>query len=118
MVLAIMTVDAKKTAEIGVLVRKIAADLATGPISDDEFQRAIKPTLSSLGEDSRDNGYWVSVLSRSQEAPVTLQNARNKEADYQSITKADLEKLAMQLFAAGQATIINVQPTPDAVAVK
>lgn len=118
LVLAIMTVDAKKTAEIGALVRKIAADLATGPISDDEFQRAIKPTLSSLGEDSRNNGYWVSVLSRSQEAPVTLANAKSKDADYQSITKADLEKLAKQLFAAGQATIINVTPTPETVAAK
>jgi zinc protease len=117
-VLAIMTVDAKKAAEVGSLVRKIAADLATGSISDDEFQRAIKPTLSSFAAEVRDNGYWVGVLGRSQEQPVTLENARSRETDYRAITKADLEALAKQLFAAQQATIIKVTPTPETVAAK
>jgi len=40
-----------------------------------------------------------------------LAAARGRKADYQSITKADLESLAKQLFAVDKATIINVTPT-------
>ena len=65
-----MTVEPKQAAEIGRLVAKIGADLAAGEISDDEFQRAIKPVLSSLDDVVMNNGYWTDVLGRCQEDPT------------------------------------------------
>jgi predicted Zn-dependent peptidase len=105
-----MTVDPKRAAEMGTIAAKIAADMATGTIGDDEFQRAMKPLLSSLDDVGRDNGYWVNLLGNCQEHPEFLEAARGRKADYQSITKADLESLAKQLFTADKATIINVTP--------
>ena len=109
-VLAAMTVDPKRAAEMGTIAAKIAADMATGTIGDDEYQRAMKPLLSSLDDVGRDNGYWVNLLGNCQEHPEFLEAARGRKADYQSITKADLESLAKQLFTADKATIINVTP--------
>jgi zinc protease len=112
-VLAGMTVEPKRTAEMGAVVAKIAADMATGTIGDDEFQRAMKPLLSSLDEVGRDNSYWISVLGHCQEHPEFVEAARGRKADYQSITKADLQSLATQIFAANRATIINVAPSTE-----
>jgi zinc protease len=110
-VLAAMTVDSKRAAEMGNVAAEIAGDMATGVIGDDEFQRVMKPLLTSLDDVSRDNGYWVNLLGNCQEHPEFLEAARGRKADYQSITKADLESLAKQLFAVDKATIINVTPT-------
>jgi predicted Zn-dependent peptidase len=40
-----------------------------------------------------------------------LDAARGRKADYNSITKADLEALAKQYLSAEKATIIDVAPT-------
>ena len=105
---ALMTVDPKRLGEIGPLVAKIGGELAAGPIGDDEFQRAIKPELSSL--DDLDNSYWLSVAGDCQEHPEFLAAARSRKADYSSITRADLEALAKQYLGAEKATLIRVAP--------
>jgi zinc protease len=105
---ALVSVDPKQLAEIGPLVVKIGAELAAGKIDDDEFQRAMKPVLSSI--DDLDNGYWLNLLGHCHEHPEFLDAARGRSADYASITKADLEALARQYLTADKATIINVSP--------
>lgn len=107
-VAAELTVEPKKAAEIGPLVAKIGADLAAGPISDDEFERAIKPIVRSY--DTLYNGYWLSLLTDCQTSPSCLDDARRVKADYASITKAEIQQLAKQYFSAGKATVINVVP--------
>jgi len=108
-----MTVEPKKAAEVGRLVAKIGADLAGGEISDDEFDRAIKPVLSSLDEVVKNNGYWTFVLSRCQEDPTVLDWARTQKAEYASITKQEIEALARKYLTAGQATVLSVVPAPN-----
>jgi zinc protease len=117
-VISVLTVEPKKAAEIGSLVKKLAADLATGSISDDEFQRAIQPTLSSLDQVDRDNGHWIGLLSACQERPFSLEDERERKADYRAITKSEIESLAKQVFAADRATIINVIPAPQTATTK
>ena len=104
----LLSADPKQLADIGPLVVKIGAELAAEKIDDDEFQRAMKPVLSSI--DDLDNGYWLNLLSNCQEHPEFLDAARGRKADYASITKADLEALAKQYLTADKATIINVAP--------
>jgi hypothetical protein len=94
------------------MVAKIGADMAAGGISDDEFERAIKPTLASL--DDLDNGYWMGYLADCQEHPENLEIARGRKADYLSIKKSEIEALAKAYLGEGKATIINVAPTAPA----
>ncbi len=103
-----LTVEPKKAVEIGPLVAKIGADLAAGSISDDEFERAIKPIVRSY--DTLYNGYWLNLLTDCQTSPACLDSARRLKADYASITKAEIQQLAKQYFAAGKATVINAVP--------
>ena len=110
LVIAEMTVEPKQTAEIGPLVAKMGAELAAGEISDDEFQRAIKPVLSSLDDMVQNNGYWLYLLGRCQEFPNSLDAARTQKAEYTSITKQEIQALAKRYLAAGKATVIGVVP--------
>ena len=105
---AALIVDAKQLPRIGPLVKKIAADLAAGQISDDEFERAMKPMLTSLAD--LNNGYWLSVLGHCQERPQDLAAARSRTADYTSIKKSEIQALAKQYLGADRATVISVTP--------
>jgi zinc protease len=105
-----LTVDPKQAAEIGPLVAKIAADLAAGSVSDDEFQRAIKPLLSSLDQVDQSNDYWIGLLGHCQEYPMFLDRARQLKTQVSSITKSEIEALARKYLAAGQATVVSVVP--------
>ncbi len=109
---AMMTVDSKQLAQTGQLVAKIGAELAAGPIGEDEFQRAIKPEMSSL--DNLDNNYWLGNIASCQEHPEFLTAVRGRKADYKSITRADLEALAKQYLGADKATLIRVAPVAAA----
>ena len=106
-----MTVDPNQAQKISSLVAEIADNLATGSISDDEFQRALKPVLASLDEVVKDNVYWLNTLADSQEHPEVLEAARNIVKNYQSITKPEIEALAKQLLSADKATTISLIPT-------
>ena len=108
-----LTVEPKQAAEIGPLVAKIAAELAAGSISDDEFQRAIKPQLSSLDQIDQSNDFWIGLLCHCQEHPEFLDRARQLKAQVSSITKQEIEALARKYLAAGQATVISVVPAPN-----
>jgi zinc protease len=69
MIGADMIVDPKQATEIGQLVTTIAADLRDGAISDDEFDRAIKPIMNNIAAAARNNGYWMTVLGLCQSQP-------------------------------------------------
>ncbi|MDP3491745.1 MAG: insulinase family protein [Hyphomonadaceae bacterium] len=76
---------------IGAL-EKIAAQMRAGEISDDEFSRAITPSLEALPQNATSNGYWLNLISQAQGRPDIL--ARNTipavEASLRAVTKADV----------------------------
>ena len=94
------------------MVAKIGAELAAGGITDDEFERAIKPTLATI--DDLDNGFWMGYVADCQEHPETLEFARGMKADYLSIRKSEIDELAKAYLGEGKATIINVAPIAPA----
>ncbi len=110
-ILSSLTVEPKQVDKIGRLVAAIGGELASGEISDDEFQRAIQPVLASLDGVVRNNGYWLGTLCDCQEHPETLDDARRLATDYKSITKAKLQTLAKEILPAEKATVISVMPT-------
>ena len=101
----------EQAASIGALVIKIGDELAKGPISDDEFERARKPLLEQLAQMRRDNRYWgQNVLRNSQEHPERLAWARSLVTDFDGIQKADLEAFAKTYLSADRAITVQVIP--------
>jgi zinc protease len=91
---------------------EIADQLATGEITDDEFERAHKPVVSQLEQQRRDNRYWSStVLRSSQEHPQRLDWSRSFVGDITGIKKADLVPLARKYLPKARAVTANIVPT-------
>ncbi|MEN3941264.1 insulinase family protein [Prosthecobacter sp. SYSU 5D2] len=96
---------------IAKLVVEIAAELATGPITDDEFERAQKPLMSQLEQMRRDNRYWSqNVVRNAQEHPERIEWAKNLLSDFQGITKEEIQALAKEFLEANRAVAVKVLP--------
>lgn len=89
------------------LADKLAAEGAT----DDELDRALKPTLGQLDKSLRDNSYWLStVISQSQADPARLDLARGRNADYRSINLTEINALAKKYLRSENALLISIKP--------
>ena len=75
-------------------IEKIAADLRDNPISEDELTRARRPMVESLSRSRNDNGYWIGQLQDAQEKPASLDEIRHHVADLESVTPADIQRMA------------------------
>lgn len=101
----------EQAAPITVLVTKIAAELAAGPISDDEFDRAKKPIMTQLEQMRRDNRYWSqNVVRNCQEHPERIGWAKSLLSDFQGITKDEAQALAKQFLGKDRAVAVKVLP--------
>jgi zinc protease len=93
------------------LVVEIGDKLAAGPITDDEFDRAMKPMIAQLEQMRRDNRYWsMNVLRCSQEHPERLDWARTFVSDFSGIKKAEIEALAKEYLGAKRAVTAGIIP--------
>ncbi|MGC3969719.1 MAG: insulinase family protein [Pirellulales bacterium] len=109
-----MLVEPQQLDEIGRLTTKVADEIASGTISDDEFARVIKPVISSVEPQQRDNGYWLTSLGDSQERPRALDEVRTLAAAYSSMTKMEIESIAKQYLTAAHATVVKIAPSSGA----
>jgi zinc protease len=108
---AMMELKPDQTAKIAALVRDIGNDLASGKITDDEFERAKKPQMEQLPQMRRDNRYWSqNVMRNCQENPERLDWARSLLDDFTSIKKADIEALAKKYLTADRAVTVSIIP--------
>lgn len=93
------------------LVIEIGDTLAAGPITDDEFDRAMQPMLTQLEQMRRDNRYWsMNVLRCSQEHPERLDWARTFVSDFSGIKKEEIEALAKEYLGAKRAVTADIMP--------
>jgi zinc protease len=93
------------------LVIEIADKLAAGPITDDEFERAMKPMIAQLEQMRRDNRYWsMNVLRCSQEHPERLNWARTFVSDFTGIKKEEIQALAKEYLGAKRAVSAGIIP--------
>lgn len=94
-------------------MKTLAADLAENGADQDELDRALAPTLGQLERTLRDNTYWLNtVLSQSQEDPSKLELARNRDADYRSITLQEISTLAKKYLNPQNLHQISILPKP------
>ena len=96
-------------------VRAIASDLARNGVAPDVLKRALEPTITSIKDMRRTNGYWLNtVLSGSHRHPEQLEWARSIAADYAAISADDLTRLAgIYLDNEKAATIVVVPGKPE-----
>ncbi|MEY3897290.1 MAG: hypothetical protein RLZZ214_2811, partial [Verrucomicrobiota bacterium] len=92
-------------------MRDLADHFANSGATADELDRAIKPTLGQLEKSLRDNSYWLgTVMSQSQSDPKRLDFARGRDADYRSITLAEINALAKKYLKAENALLVSIKP--------
>jgi zinc protease len=95
-----------KMDEVQKAISDTVAELRDKPVDADLLARARNPELDKIDRQMRENGYWLAALSKSQSDPERLDRIRQRKAILQSITAADLQKLAQQYL----------QPSRDQVA--
>lgn len=92
-------------------MRELADKFSKEGATDDELDRAMKPTLGQLDKSLRDNSYWLgTVMSQSQADPKRLELARGRDADYRSITLAEINALAKKYLGGEHALLVAIKP--------
>ena len=92
-------------------MRELADEFANQGATEDELDRALKPLLGQLEKSLRDNSYWLStVMSQSQQDPNRLELARTRDADYRSITLAEINTLAKRYLTQSNAMLVSIKP--------
>ena len=97
-----------KTDEVQKAIADAAEQLRDKPISDDLMARARNPELESIQHQDRDNGFWLGALSKAQSEPGRLDRIRQRKAILQSITAADLQKLAQKYLLPNQVQQVRI----------
>lgn len=97
-------------------VDKIAADLRTTPVTDDELQRAKKPALEALEKATATNEYWLNGLAGAQADPRRLDILRSAEAGLERVSAADVQKAAQTYLHGDTAWKLEIKPKAPAVA--
>ncbi|MFO8083461.1 MAG: insulinase family protein [Desulfobacterales bacterium] len=93
------------------VMRQIASDINTDGISEDQLQRALEPTLSSIREMRRKNEYWLtSVLAGSKKHPEQLDWARSIIDDYSSITRDEILEMAKKFLDNDKSADVIIVP--------
>lgn len=112
-ILAVLTLKPEDVGDMADKVRGIAADLAAGNISEDEFDRALKPIVERLESTEKTNGYWANVLSDAQSDGRGLAAHRSRMDDFESMRVADVRGLAATIFDPDRALDIRILPADE-----
>jgi zinc protease len=103
-----------KTPDVPLLLktmRDLADTLATGGVSADDLDRALKPMLSQIEKAKRDNKYWLgTVMEQCQLDPKRLDLIRGRDADLKSISVAEINALAKKYLKAESALMVGIKP--------
>ncbi|HEY3949121.1 MAG TPA: insulinase family protein [Phenylobacterium sp.] len=91
-------------------VQKIAADLRTKDVTQDELDRAKKPRIDRLEKSQVTNQYWLSELSGAQADPRKLDFIRHIVPGTQSVTAADVKRAANLVLKTDKAFKLEVEP--------
>ncbi|MGJ8560407.1 MAG: insulinase family protein [Litorimonas sp.] len=111
--LAVLTLKPEDVDDMSDKVRAIAADLASGNISEDEFNRALKPIIERLESGEKTNDYWANVLDDAQSEARGLAAHRSRMDDFENMRVADVRGLAETVFDPDRALDIRILPADE-----
>lgn len=77
----------------------VVDELGTGNITQEELELALKPYIAQANKASQDAGYWASSLRYLQNEPGSLDAAFDWVPDAHTITLAEVQQLARELFS-------------------
>lgn len=101
--------EERKTVEAE--VKKIASDMCRHGVTCEEFKRAVKPTLTSINDQMRENSYWLNtVLSGSGRHPEQIDWSRTLMKDYASITADEISDIAKQYLDNSKSAVVIIMP--------
>ena len=96
------------------LALKIARDLRDAPPTQDELDRAVRPTIEQMQTIREGNDYWLSALAGAQRDPRRLEGIRTSISDLRSLTPGDIQRAAQAYLLDDRAfRIVAVPATPS-----
>lgn len=112
-IVAQATVAPDKARAVADAMKAAAASLFEKGVTEEELVRAKQPALTNVRQSLRTNPYWLgNVLSSAQETPERLAWARDRLADTESITAAELTTLAHLYLDPAKASEFISLPEP------
>lgn len=91
-------------------INELAADLASGAISEDEVLRARRPLIEQIENAMENNGAWMSWLSQSWSHPQRLDRIRSLRGDYESVSREQLVDLAATYLSPERSWRVTILP--------
>ncbi|MBW2602700.1 MAG: insulinase family protein [Deltaproteobacteria bacterium] len=108
---AIAYIDPNESEMIVKEVKKIVSILAKNGVTRDELKRAKEPTLTSIKDMLRKNGYWLdTVLTGSKIHPQKIDWSRTILKDYASITRERVSDIVKKYLVNDKAATIIINP--------
>ncbi|MGB6231264.1 MAG: insulinase family protein [Litorimonas sp.] len=92
------------------VIEGVAERLAEDGVSDDVFDRAVKPVLEGIESNLESNGYWLGAIDEAMSDPETLDLHRERQSDYEQMTAEDVSRLARIIFDSERAIRVHVVP--------
>jgi zinc protease len=97
-----------KADEVQQAIAEAAAELRAKPITADLLARARNPEVDKADRMLRDNGYWLGSLQKAQSEPDRLDRIRQYKGLLQSVTAADIQKLAQKYLQPGKLQQVRI----------
>ena len=114
---SVVETDPDQSGAIINAIKTINANIVKNGVRTGELQRAIRPILTSIRERVKTNSYWLdNVMKGSSRFPAQLDWCRTFEADYASITAAELNALSKQYLNNANAATVVIAPEPKSKA--
>jgi len=108
---AMAYIDPNESDMIITEVKKIVSNIAKNGVTQDELKRAKEPTLTSIKDMFRKNGYWLNtVLTGSEIHPQKIDWNRTIRKDYASITKEQVSNIAKKYLVNDKSATIIIKP--------
>jgi len=111
--IAALSCEPAATRSMAEAVRQIAAGLAQGGVTAEEFERARQPRLLAAPAQMRTNAYWIGAcLDTAQSEPERLDLARSRVTDLENLTAAEISARAAEVLPFGRAALFVATPEP------
>ncbi|MDP1579078.1 MAG: insulinase family protein [Candidatus Didemnitutus sp.] len=103
-----MVVEPAMARKVASIIHATADDLAKRGITQDEFDQVYQPRIATLDQELRNNAYWLYyVLPYVASQPWSMQLPLGRTADYQSITREELNAFARRYLIPGHAATVT-----------
>lgn len=105
---ALAGVHSGQAAQVVDIILQLGKDLNEKGVTQDEFERAIKPLLRQLDLNERSNSYWLGVLNGSQVHPEVIGWAESRKSTFESFTAEDISKVAKEYLRPDKAVGVMI----------